>query len=179
MYFRRNKNKYKALNKITFKLETDFDLELDFILIGISSSLRDYRLCHFINKYTGLKFIYGKEDPIDHNNNLKNKSQEELDYHIIYEKSKSKKKDNIHHFPTYRYCNDSFEYEFYIMNNKSIENGFLVPEAANFDYFLIIKHFIDEEDLEKLIDNLKKVKDILLAKEIDPITLKSKENLIF
>ncbi|TJY68286.1 IPExxxVDY family protein [Sphingobacterium alkalisoli] len=167
------------MNKITFKLETDFDLELDFILIGISSSLRDYRLCHFINKYTGLKFIYGKEDPIDHNNNLKNKSQEELDYHIIYEKSKSKKKDNIHHFPTYRYCNDSFEYEFYIMNNKSIENGFLVPEAANFDYFLIIKHFIDEEDLEKLIDNLKKVKDILLAKEIDPITLKSKENLIF
>ncbi|NGM73920.1 IPExxxVDY family protein [Sphingobacterium sp. SGL-16] len=165
------------MNKVTFKLDLDFDLELDFTLIGISSSLRDYRLCHFINKRTGLQFQFGKESPIDHNGNLKSKSQEELDYHIITEKNK-----NItitHHFPMYRYCCEHFEFEYYIINNKSLENGVLIPEIANFDYFMLIKHYIDTEDLNKLVDNLKSINEIMLVKEIEPTSLKSKENLIF
>ena len=165
------------MNKVTFKLDLDFDLELDFTLIGISSSLRDYRLCHFINKYTGLKFQFGKESPIDHNGNLKSKSQEELDYHIITEKNKNK--TVTHHFPMYRYCCEQFEFEYYIINNKSLEKGVLIPEIANFDYFLLIKHYIDIEDLNKLIDNLKSINEIMLVKEIEPTSLKSKENLIF
>lgn len=166
------------MNKITFKLDIDFDLELDFILVGISSSFRDYRLCHFINKHTGLNFIYGKESPIDHNGNLKTKPQEELDFHIIQEKSKGKK-ETLHHYQMYRYCCDSFDFEYYLINNRSLENGFLLPEAPNFDYFMIIKHYIDAEDLDTLIDNLKSINEIMLVKEIDPTILKSKENLIF
>ena len=165
------------MNKVTFKLDLDFDLELDFTLIGISSSLRDYRLCHFINKHTGLLFQFGKESPIDHNGNIKTKPQEELDYHIITEKNKSK--TSTHSFPMYRYCCESFEYEYYIINNKSLENGVLIPELASFDYFMLIKHYIDIEDLNKLIDNLKSINDIMLVKEIEPTSLKSKENLIF
>ena len=163
------------MNKVTFKLDLDFDLELDFTLVGISSSLKDYRLCHFINKHTGLKFQFGKESPIDHNGNIKSKPQEELDYHIITEKSKTLN----HHFPMYRYCCEHFEFEYYIINNKSLENGVLIPEIANFDYFMLIKHYIDSEDLIKLIDNLKTINEIMLVKEIEPTSLKSKENLIF
>ncbi|GAA4519700.1 hypothetical protein GCM10023173_23040 [Sphingobacterium thermophilum] len=166
------------LNKVTFKLDLDFDLELDFNLIGISSSLRDYRLCHFINKNTGLQLQFGKESHIDHTGRPKTKSTDELDYHIIVERTKSKK-EVIHHFPVYRYCADNFDYEYYLINNKSLENGVLIPEVANFDYFMLIKHYIDPEDLEKLISNLKAINDILLVKEIDPTSLKSKENLIF
>jgi len=166
------------LNKITFKIDFDFDLELDFTLIGISTSLRDYRLCHFINKQTGLKLIFGKEDALDHNGNLKNKSSDELDYHILNEKNKNKK-EVMHHYQIYRYCNNIFEYEYYLVNNKSLENSVLIPEASNFDYFLLIKHYIDEEDLYSLIEQIKAVPEIMLVKEIDPITLKSKENLIF
>ncbi|WP_132777930.1 IPExxxVDY family protein [Sphingobacterium alimentarium] len=165
------------MNKVTFKLDLDFDLELDFTLIGISSSLRDYRLCHFINKHSGLKLQFGKESPIDHNGNIKNKPQSELDYHVITEKSKTKYFK--HHFPMYRYCCNQFEFEYYLINNKSLENGVLIPEIANFDYFMLIKHYIDSEDLDRLIDNLKSIPDIMLVKEIEPISLKSKENLIF
>lgn len=165
------------MNKVTFKLDLDFDLELDFTLIGISSSLKDYRLCHFINKHTGLNFQFGKESPIDHNGNVKSKPQEELDYHIITEKSKSK--IITHHYPMYRYCCDNFDYEYYILNNKSLENGVLIPEIANFDYFMLIKHYVDSEDLNKLIDNLKSINEVMLVKEIEPTSLKSKENLIF
>lgn len=167
------------MNKITFKLDIDFNSELDFNLIGISSSLRDYRLCHFINKHTGLNFIFGKESPIDHNGNLKNKTAEELDFHIVYDTKSKSKKENKHHFQMYRYCCDKFNYEYYIINNKSQENGVLVPEAVNFDYFMIIKHYIDTEDLDSLMDSLKSIDSIMLVKEIDPTLLKSKENLIF
>ncbi|MBE8713583.1 IPExxxVDY family protein [Sphingobacterium hungaricum] len=166
------------MNKVTFKLETDFDLELDFTLIGISTILRDYRLCHFINKHTGLKFIYGKEDHVDHKGQQKTKLREELDFHIIFERKKNKPTVK-HHFTMYRFCSQTFEYEFYLLNNRSLEGGVLIPEAANFDYFLMIKHYMDEEDIQKLVDDIRKVNDILLIKEIDPIILKSKENLIF
>ncbi|MVZ67664.1 IPExxxVDY family protein [Sphingobacterium sp. DK4209] len=166
------------MSKITFKLETDFDLELDFILIGLSSVLRDYRLCHFINKHTGLKLVHGKEDYIDHNGNKKDKPQNELDYHIIFE-TKKNKPSTQHHFITYRYNNQTYDFEFYLLSNKSIEGGTLIPEIVSFDYFLLIKHYIDEEDLEALIDNLKSIPEVLLVKEIDPTVLKSKENLIF
>ena len=165
------------MNKVTFKLDLDFDLELDFTLIGISSSLRDYRLCHFINKHTGLLFQFGKESPIDHNGNIKTKPQEELDYHIITEKIKNN--ISTHSYPVYRYCCESFEYEYYIINNKSLENGVLIPEMASFDFFMLIKHYIDREDLNKMIDNLKSINEIMLVKEIEPTSLKSKENLIF
>lgn len=166
------------MNKITFRLDTDLDLELDFNLLGISSSLRDYRLCHFINKSAGLNLVYGKESLLDNKGNLKNKNKEELEYHIILEKLKSKK-TVTHHYPVYRYCNETFDYEYYLVNNRSEENGHLIPEALNFDFFLIIKHYIDDEDLNSLIENLKSIKDIMLVKEIDPTILKSKENLIF
>lgn len=167
------------MNKVTtYKLDLDFDLELDFVLIGISSSLREYRLCHFINKYTGLNFVFGKESNIDHNGNIKSKTQEDLDYHIITEKSKAKE-EITHHYQVYRYVCQNFDYEYYILSNKSLENGVLIPEASKFDYFMIIKHYIDEEYLDMLLDNLKKVDEIMLVKEIDPTILKSKENLIF
>ena len=166
------------MSKITFKLETDFDLELDFILIGINSALKDYRLCHFINKYTGLNFLFGKEDHMDHNGNKKEKPKDELDYHIIYEKMKNKL-NTQHLYTTFRYHDLSFEYEYYLLSNKAQDGSLLIPEISSFDYFLIIKHYIDDEDLTTIIDNIKSIPEVLLAKEIDPSVLKSKENLIF
>jgi len=159
-------------------LETDFELELDFTLIGISSVLRDCRLCHFINKHTGLKLIYGKEDYSDHNGNRKEKPAEELDFHVIVE-SKKNKPPLKHHFNIFRYHNESFEFEFYLLSNRSAAGLPLIPEIVSFDYFLMIKHYIDQEDLHDLIENIKSIPEVLLVKEIDPTILKSKENLIF
>ena len=166
------------MSKVTFKLETDFDLELDFVLIGLSSSLRDYRLCHFVNKHTNLQLTHGKEDYIDHKGIPKEQSRNEMDYHIIYEQKRGKTA-TTQHFKTFRYVNTTYDHEYYLISNRGEEGGLLIPEAPNFDYFILIKHFIDRDDLKNLIDSLKSVVDILLVKEIDPIILKSKENLIF
>lgn len=166
------------MSKITFKLETDFDLELDFVLIGISSSLRDYRLCHFVNKHTNLQLTHGKEDYIDHKGIPKEKPRNEMDYHIIFEQKRGKPA-TTQHFTTFRHVHASYDYEYYLINNRSEEGGLLIPEAPNFDFFVLIKHFIDDDDLKILIEGLKSITDVLLVKEIDPIILKSKENLIF
>ena len=167
-----------APKKIQFSIDLDFDLELDFVLVGISSALRDYRLCHFINKNTGLLFVRGKENYLDHKGYRKLKDQDEMDFHIIFEKNR-KKETTKQHFATYRYCDSNFEFEYYILNNKSLEGGLLIPELSNFDYFLLIKHFIDQDDLKALLSDINRINEVLLLKELDPTLLKSKENLIF
>lgn len=101
-----------------------------------------------------------------------------MDYHIIFENKKGKGKTS-HHFTVYRCCNETFDYEYYLASNRSKEGGVLIPEATNFDYFMLIKHYIDEEDFQTLQKNIKNIHNILLVKEIDPTALKSKENLIF
>ncbi|HLS93954.1 MAG TPA: IPExxxVDY family protein [Sphingobacterium sp.] len=159
-------------------LDMDVDLELDFVLVGISSPLRDYRLCHFIYKHTGLAFVRGKEDYIDHKGYVKEKDKDEMDYHIVFERNRQKKLLK-HYFITYRYCEANFESEFYLINNRSLEGAILIPELPNFDYFLLIKHYIDQEDLRALLDGVKSISEVILAKELDPTSLKSKENLIF
>ncbi|SFS59812.1 hypothetical protein SAMN05660206_103100 [Sphingobacterium wenxiniae] len=159
-------------------IDFDFDSELDFILIGISCPLRDYRLCHFISKYSSIEFVRGKEDYIDHKGYAKEKDKDEMDFHIVYEKTKLKKVSKSH-FSMYRYCDENFEFEYYLLNNRSIEGTLLISELPNFDYFLLIKHYIDDEDLRGLIEEIKNIPEVLLAKELDPSSLKSKENLIF
>lgn len=162
-------------NKTILKWDLEFDAELEFILIAISSPLKDYRLCHFINKATSLNFIRGKESKYDHNGDLKQKPSEEIEYHIIFDPAKKIK----NHFTTFWYINEQFETEYYFINNKSIEGGLLVPEHANFDYFIIIKNYINDEDREWIIKSINKLPEVVFIKEISPKILKSKENLIF
>ncbi|SMG24373.1 IPExxxVDY family protein [Sphingobacterium psychroaquaticum] len=156
----------------------DFELELDFSLIGISSPLRDYRLSHFIFKHTGLELVRGKENYIDHKGYLKDKDKDEMDYHIVFERTKQKKTSK-YHYTIYRCCDENFEFEYYLINNRSIEGGILIPELPNFDYFFMAKHFIDPEDLRNLLEDIKTIQEVLLVKELDPTALKSNENLIF
>lgn len=101
-----------------------------------------------------------------------------MDYHILYEKNREKK-TSAHYFSIYRYCDDNFESEFYLLSNRSLEGGLLVPELTNFDYFLIIKYYIDRDDLRNLLEEIKGINEVILAKKLDPTSLKSKENLIF
>jgi hypothetical protein len=47
------------------------------------------------------------------------------------------------------------------------------------DFFLLIRNYIDDDDLKLIISKLNKVPEVLVAVEVDPKKLKSKENLIF
>lgn len=139
------------MNKLTLK----YELDIDFNLVAITSPLKDYRLCYYINKVTGLDL-------------------RKIDDHEIW-------LDNQQ--PTFfgRYTyedanNDSF---YFILSNKGVEGGVLIPEMKVTDFFLLIKNAIDDDLLAWQITQINNLSDVVVASEIDPHKLKSKENLVF
>ena len=138
------------MNKTYLKLS----LDLDFVLIAITASLKDYVLCHKIN--TNLDFNFEKVE--DH----------EVYFNIDEEPLA---------FSKYYFFVEQGEIEYYLVNNRNAE-GFLIPEMNKVDFFMIIHQYIDKEDLNYLLNGLNKLSDIQVAAQIDQYKLRSRENLI-
>jgi len=139
------------LNKTTLK----FEIDLDFVLVAITTQLKDYMFCFKINKQLGTNF--SKVTDL------------ELQFNID---------EGPFYFSRYFYLMHETEAELYILANKGTE-GFLVPEMKKVDFFLLVQNYIDEDDLKVLIGGLNRIPEVLVAAEVDPKKLKSKENLIF
>lgn len=139
------------MNKTILK----FELDLDFVLVAITTQLKDYMFCFKTNKQLGTNFskIADLELPFN------------TDEAPFY-------------FSRYFFLLPESETELYILANKGTE-GFLVPEMKKVDFFLLIQNYIDSEDLKRIIYGLNKIPEVLVAAEVDPKKLKSKENLIF
>ncbi|WP_285060515.1 IPExxxVDY family protein [Pedobacter ginsengisoli] len=138
------------MNKTYLKLS----LDLDFVLIAITASMKDYMLCHKIN--TSLNFNFEKVE--DH----------EVYFNIDEEPLT---------FSKYFFFVEQGEIEYYILNNRNAE-GFLIPEMNKVDFFMIIHQYIDNEDLNFILTGLNKLSDIQVAAQINPAKLKSNQNLI-
>ncbi|SDM19761.1 hypothetical protein SAMN05421813_107154 [Daejeonella rubra] len=139
------------MNRTTLK----FELDLDFVLLAVTSQLKDYMFCFKINKQLGTDFC------------------KVTDLELPFNAS-----DEIFYFSRYFFLMPETETELYIIANKGTE-GFLVPEMKKADFFLLIRNYIDEDDLKLIISKLNKIPEVLVAVEVDPKKLKSKENLIF
>ncbi|MGI4749438.1 MAG: IPExxxVDY family protein [Janthinobacterium lividum] len=132
-----------------------FELDLDFILIAITSQLKDYRLCYHINKELHIDF--------------RKINDYELNFFAGNEPMQ---------FSQYFYQIKASETEFYIIANQGA-TGFLIPEMGSVNYFMLIKNHFDEEDLGNMICRLKQIENIRKAVQIDPKRIKSNENLLF
>ncbi|MEO7211890.1 IPExxxVDY family protein [Mucilaginibacter sp.] len=139
------------LNRKNLKFEIDFD----FILIALTTSLKDYRICYLINK--SLNFNFARE--------------EDLRLDIGPDGSEVL-------FSIYQYSWETTETDFIFIGNKG-SDGYLVPEMREADYFILIKNYIDENDLEHLISALNKIPEVVAAVKIEPKKIKSRENLLF
>ncbi|MGI4728528.1 MAG: IPExxxVDY family protein [Janthinobacterium lividum] len=132
-----------------------FELDLDFILIAITSQLKDYRLCYHINKELNADF--------------RKVNDYELNLFAGNEPMQ---------FSQYFYQIKTFETEFYIIANRGAA-GFLIPEMASVNYFMLIKNHFDDEDLGNMICRLKQIENIKKVVRVDPKKIKSNENLLF
>ncbi len=142
---------YCILNRLTLKYEPD----LDFVLIAITSPLKDYLLCFKINRQLTIDFVRISELP------LQLTSAGEPVY-----------------FSRYHYRIPETETDFFLLANKGTE-GYLIPEMKKVDYFILIRNFLDEEETEGLLTGLNRIPEVVVAAEVNPVKLKSKENLIF
>lgn len=138
------------MNKKILKFEPD----LDFTLIAVTAPLKDYQFCFKVNKQLNREFYRIDE------------------LQLVYPN------DEVFFFPRYYYLDSQTENEYYLLANKGSE-GFLIPEMKTADYFMLIYNFIDEEDIQSVISGLNKIDEVLVAAEVDPKKLKSKENLVF
>lgn len=138
------------MNKTYLKLS----LDLDFVLIAITASLKDYVLCHKINTRLNLNFEKTEDHEVFFN----------IDEPPVA-------------FSKYFFYVEQGDNDFFILGNRSSE-GFLIPEMNKVDYFMIIQGYMHKEDLDYIISGLNKLPDIQVAAQIDPLKLKSNENLV-
>ncbi|WP_448700912.1 IPExxxVDY family protein [Mucilaginibacter sp. AW1-3] len=132
-----------------------FEIDLDFVLIAITSSLKDYRLCYLVNRELKFNFTKGDDlhlDPLHGNNPA--------------------------YFSIYRHSVVDEDTDFFFIANKGSE-GYLIPEMNKTDYLLMIKNYYDNDELEKLITGLNRIPEIVAAVKVDPKKIKSRENLLF
>ena len=82
------------------------------------------------------------------------------------------------YFSLYKYQWEASETDFFFISNKGSE-GYLIPEMNKIDYLLMIKNYIDENELDDLITGLNRIPEIVTAVKVDPKKIKSRENLLF
>lgn len=133
-----------------------FEIDLDFVLIAITSAQKDYRLCYLVNKYLHFNFVRVADLEVNIYPNLPQAVP----------------------FSMYEYFWEASETSFYLIANRGVD-GLLIPEMREADYFMMIKNYIDDEDLNNLILGLNKIPEIVAAIKIDPKKIKSRENLLF
>lgn len=133
-----------------------YEFELDFALVAITSSLEPHVFCFKLNRQLNISLFRIDELGI---------SFREGDVGSL-------------HFDRYFYQNSSVETTFYLLVNRGA-GGFLVPEMKNVDFFLLIQNGIDEEDLKATISTINQITEVLVAIQVDPKKIKSRENLIF
>jgi hypothetical protein len=138
------------LGKHTLEINYDYD----FVLIGISSHEKDYRICWGLNNKLGLDLV--KVEPLE---------------------IKDKKQDDLSHFSLFS-CERPDEFmEYFIIANRS-EKGMLIPEQKQMDYFFIIRGEIENDTVMEMIKQIKEIDLVQTAFRIDVASLKSKQNLI-
>jgi hypothetical protein len=160
--------------KHILKVEDDFD----FVLIGISSHEKEYRICWALNNKFG--FELKKIDSLE----IKGKKQDTPSFFSLF------KFENEDEFLEYNVIANLSEsktvaaknYTLFEENHKderSSENEFLIPEYKQMNYFFVIKGELDLVEIEEIVKKIKEIDMVLTAVNIDVEQLKSKQNLIF
>ena len=151
----------------TKKLLLDYDY--DFLLIGILSTVPDYKLCWGMNR--ALKLNLNREKDLEL---LLKNNEEESDLTLSFEHP-----ELLYQFSKFGYYNEVTHIRYTVVANKS-NSRLLIREEQSVDYFLLVDGLYGDEKLsEDMIKKLRKQKEIVTAYTIDPNTLKSKQNLIF
>ena len=144
--------------------------EEEYALIGIHTTLEDYKLAYLLNQDLKTRF---------------KKAAFNLDF---------ENKNNNASFSIYEYTNLQYDFDWFLISNSikedkaSISNGlplftetktYLIPEKKNIDFFIKISGGIEPELVKKTVQKIKGVNQIITSYQIDKNTLKSKDFLIF
>jgi hypothetical protein len=160
--------------KHTLHIEDDYD----FLLIGIASHVKDYRICWAINealsidltKVESLEIKDKKQTTPSYFSFFKFDDQETFrEYAVISNISESKAAKTT--------ANSLFAND--LETTDSMQKDFLIPELKNFNYLMVVKGELTEAQENDIISKLKSINLVVALLPIETSTLKSKHNLIF
>ncbi|MDC0177387.1 IPExxxVDY family protein [Polaribacter sp.] len=144
--------------------------EEEYSLIGIHSTLEDFKLAYLLNKNLNTRFYKAKED-----------------LEFVREKKKAT-------FSIYNYENIKYDFDWFLIansyrrENQTVSNEllltsetktYLIPEKKKIDFFLKICGESEYEFILKTIKKITSIENVITAYSIDKNTLKSKDFLIF
>lgn len=151
-------------------LEIDDFCEDTYSLIGIHTTLEDYKLAYLLNSQLKTNF-------------------QRANYSLDFGKD-----NEIASYSIFSYTNEKYDFEWYLISNsftqeKSRETGvlslstetknYLIPEEKRVDYFLKIIGDNNDNFVFSTINKIKSINQVVTSYSIDPNKLKSKEFLIF
>jgi len=139
-------------------LKLPIEYSYDFHLIGVISSLKEYKLAYHLNKLFNWR-LYKVDDVIF---TQKKESYEYSCYEYVTE--------NVVIMLLKNRCN--------VFENLSSIN-YLLPEQKKYDYLIKIENEEYETENDDIVSKLQEVANISLIKTIEIDKLKNRENLIF
>jgi len=151
-------------------LEIDDFSDDNYILIGIHSALEEFQMAYLLNQHLNTAFMRSK-DSLDFEN-----------------------KNNNASFSIYEYENTKFSQFWFLIANKYVDTfenqstGFfksnevttyLIPEQKKVDFFLKLEGDFDPQFIQKTLEIINHINQVITSYTIDVANLKSKDFLIF
>ncbi len=137
------------------RFELDDEPEVDFLLIGICSKVKDYTMCWELNRTLGFDLQRERTTP---------------------EVAQSRNNPNSQHH-WYYYYDENTHSAYNLLNNKG-KGGMILPEQSQVDFLLVVKNNLNV-NLTELINRIRNIEVVLTAFEIDAEAQRSIENLIY
>lgn len=127
----------------------------DTCLLGIGSSLRVFQLCWHVNRMLGMEFR-----------------------HYMELKCQLSNKAKTGYFPVYEYVESScFTNHYLYCNHYRAE--YLLPELKHLDFFWLMQgSYYSAEEVEALMENLRRIREVQLVTAINLTDIKNLEHLM-
>ncbi len=158
------------------KLIFEEDFEEEFKLIGIHTNVEDYKIAFLLNRFLGTNFKRRKEDLDLSTENLSISFPifKFYDPNTYYDMSLVANKSKSQEIYT-----SKAEGLFSETSSEKTNTTYLIPEYKNVDYFIKVFTELEEVPVQQIISEIKKIKQVISAYEVEVDKIKSINNLIF
>ncbi len=158
---------------LSHKLLLD-EVEEDYLLLAIHSSLEEYKIAYNLNKHLQINFSRARQD-LDFNHGA---VQALYPLYLFREPAKYRTYfliKNKYKGPLTKVISSG---SLFTEEDLSSQNSYLIPEYRDVDYFLKIDEDMDQDKIQKLINKIAAIPNVQTIYEVDHTQLKSKNNLI-
>ena len=159
-----------AVHKLV--LEDVFD-EVEYTLIAIHCSIKDYRLAYLLNKSLGIS-LARKETDLDFS--LDNSTYSIFQWEDCKHMTTWSLVSNICKTETFQEVNLK---SLFNTEEKILKTTYLIPEYKKVNFFLKIEKEYNSGNEKYILDSILKIPQVVTAFSVDTDLLKSKNNLIF